>query len=159
MPVVEQRSASPFKLLDVRFLVPFPQYEFSLPQDKPLEGSKVYLIHLDKPLNHARHYLGFSEDLFKRLQQHRNGQGAAFMRAIEKQGISWHVSRIWDGDRAFERVLKDQHNASHLCPTCRQEKVFERTLSLVVNAKTGERHPLRRAVRTQPTLWDEKNAP
>ena len=154
MPVAEQRSTPPFKLLDVRFLVPFPLYESSLPQDKPLSGSKVYLIHLDTPLKHARHYLGFSEALPERVKKHRNGQGAAFMKAIGKHGISWHVSRIWDGDRAFERMLKDQHNASHLCPTCRQERIFERTLSVVVNARTGERHPLRRTVRIQPSLWE-----
>src|SRR5437588_8669062 len=99
MPVAEQRSSSTFKLLDVRFLVPFPQYEYSLPQEIPLSGSKVYLIHLDTPLKHARHYVGFSEDLPSRMQKHRNGQGAAFMKAVEKEGISWHVSRIWDGDR------------------------------------------------------------
>jgi hypothetical protein len=154
MPVAEQRSAPSFKLLDVRFLVPFPQYEYSLPQEIPLSGNKVYLIHLDKPLHHARHYLGFSEDLPKRLQKHRNGQGATFMKAIAKEGITWHVSRIWDGDRTFERMLKDKHNASHLCPTCIQDKIFERTLSVVVNVSTGERHPLRRTVRIQPSLWE-----
>ena len=154
MPALESRSSSLFKLLDVRFLVPFPQYEFSLPQDRPLSGNKVYLIHLDKPLKHARHYLGFSEDLFKRLQKHRTGQGAAFMKAIEKHCISWHVSRIWEGDRTFERVLKDQHNASHLCPTCRQERVFEKTLSVVVHPVTKEKRPLRRDARIQPSLWE-----
>ncbi len=154
MPATEQRSATLFQLLDVRVLVSFPQYESSLPQDRPLSGSKVYLIHLDTPLKHARHYLGFSEDLHGRVQKHRAGQGAAFMRAISKHGISWHVSRIWDGDRTFERMLKDQHNASHLCPTCRQETIFERTLSVVVNANTGERKPLRREVRIQPSLWE-----
>src|SRR2546428_2800593 len=155
MPATEQRSASPFKLLDVPFLVPFPQYESSLPQDRPLSGSKVYLIHLDTPLKHARHYLGFSEDLPERVKKHRTGQGAAFMRAISKQGINWHVSRIWDGDRTFERMLKDQHNASHLCPTCMQERIFEKTLSRVVNPVTKEKRPLRREVRIQPSLWDE----
>jgi len=154
MPATEQRSASLFKLLDVRFLVPFPQFEFSLPRDRLLSGNKVYLIHLDTPLKHARHYLGYSEDLPERVKKHRTGQGAAFMKAISKQGISWHVSRIWDGDRTFERILKDQHNASHLCPTCVQERIFKRTLSVVVNASTGERHPLRRIVRIQPSLWE-----
>lgn len=152
MPPLERQSSPLFKLPDISVLVPFPQYESSLPQDKPLSGSKVYLIHLEKPLRHARHYLGFSEDLPKRIQKQRTGQGAAFMRAINKQGITWHVSRIWDGDRTFERMLKDQHNASHLCPTCRQERIFERTLSVVVNASTGEKHPLRRSVRMQPSL-------
>ena len=153
MPVAEQRSPTLLTRLDIRFFVPFPQFESSLPKGSMLTGGKVYLIHFDKPLYHARHYVGFSEDLPGRIHKHRNGQGAAFMRAISKEGINWHVSRIWDGDRTFERVLKNQHNASHLCPTCRQEKIFERTLSVVVNANTGERHPLRREVRVQ-TLWD-----
>ena len=147
MPVAEQRSP-PLSTLDFRVFVPFPQYEFSLPQEIP-PGSKVYLIHFDKPLHHARHYLGFSEDLLGRIQKHRNGQSAEFMRAIAKEQISWHVSRIWDGDRTFERMLKDQHNASHLCPTCIQEKVFERTLSVVANPVTKEKRQLRRDMRTQ----------
>ncbi len=147
MPVAEQRSPTPFTLLDIRVFVPFPQYESSLPENRPLTGSKVYLIHFDKPLHHAKHYLGFSEDLPGRIQKHRNGQGAAFMRAIAKEQISWHISRIWDGDRTFERMLKDQHNASHLCPTCIQERVFEKTLSVVVHPVTKEKRPLRREVR------------
>lgn len=159
MPVAEQRSAPPFKLLDVRFLVPFPQYEFSLPQDKPLTGNKVYLIHLDTPLHHVRHYVGFSENLPGRIQKHRNGQGAAFMKAIAKEQISWHMSRIWDGDRTFERMLRDQHNASHLCPTCIQEKIFKRTLSVVENPITKEKRPLRRDARIQQSLWEDTSLP
>jgi predicted GIY-YIG superfamily endonuclease len=129
MPIAEQRSPPLLTHLDVCVFLPFPQYESSLPQDIP-PGSKVYLIHFDKPLHHARHYVGFSEDLPGRIHKHRMGQGAAFMRAIAKKQISWHVSRIWDGDRAFERMLKDQHNASHLCQTCIQDRVFEKTVSV-----------------------------
>jgi predicted GIY-YIG superfamily endonuclease len=154
MPSAERCSTSLFKFLDTAYVLPFPQYEFSLPQDIP-PGSKVYLIHFDKPLKHARHYLGYTENLPGRVQKHRNGQGAAFMKAIAQKGISWHVSRIWDGDRALERMLKDQHNASHLCPTCIQERIFEQTLSIVVNPVTKEKRPLRRKTRIQPTLWDE----
>ena len=155
MPVPERRSSPLFKLLETGLNVAFPQYEESLPQESNLAGKKVYLIHLEKPLKHARHYLGFSEDLQGRVQQHRNGRGATFMKAITKEGISWHVSRIWDGDRELERILKNQHNASHLCPTCIQKRIYEKTFSVNVNPITKERTPLRRAVRTQPTLWDE----
>jgi hypothetical protein len=73
MLATEQRSSPPFKLLDVRVLVPFPQYEFSLPRQIDLTGKKVYLIHLDQALKHAKHYPGFSEDVQERVQQHRNG--------------------------------------------------------------------------------------
>ncbi len=153
MPVAEQQPPPQLKLVEFNRLLAFPQYEFSLPKDLP-PGSKVYLIHFNKPLHHARHYVGFSENLPGRIQKHRNGHGAVFMKAIAKEGISWHVSRIWDGDRAFERMLKDQHNASHLCPTCIQEKVFERTLSDVVNPVTKEERPLRRDARIQQSLWE-----
>ena len=90
-------------------------------------GSKVYLIHFDKPLKHARHYLGYSKnDVRGRVQKHRTGNGARLMEAARKNGISWHVSRIWEGDYELEHILKRQHNARHLCPTCIQEKIFER---------------------------------
>ncbi len=153
MPPLERRSTPLF--LDAGIFIPFPLYEFSLPQDIP-PGSKVYLIHFDKPLKHAKHYLGYSENNVRgRVQKHRTGKGAKLMAAATKNGISWHVSRTWDGGRDLERMLKDQHNSSDLCPTCIQEKIFEMTLSVVVNPVTKEKSTLRREIRTQPTLWDK----
>src|SRR6266446_2791764 len=153
MPVAERRSSPLFKLLETGLIVAFPQYEASLPQEN-LIGKKVYLIHLDTPLKHAKHYLGFSEDIQERVRQHRNGRGAAFMRTIAKEGISWHVSRIWDGDRDLERILKNQHNASHLCPTCIQERVYKKTLSIEVDPTTQEKRTLHRERRIQLSLWE-----
>ena len=156
MPPIERRSSSLFKLLDPTIFVPFPQYEFSLPQDGALTGSKVYLIHFDRPIKHARHYLGYSKnDVRGRVQKHRAGNGARLMEAVRKKDISWHVSRVWDGDYELERMLKDRHNASDLCPTCIQERIFEKTLSVIVNPITKERAPLRREARIQPSLWEE----
>ncbi len=37
---------------------------------------------------------------------------------------------------------------------CSSAGMPKRTLSVVVNASTGERQPLRREVRIQPSLWD-----
>ena len=76
------------------------------------------------------------------------------MEAVRKNEITWHVSRVWDGDYELEHMLKDQHNASHLCPTCIQEKIFEKTLSVVMNPVTKEKRPFRREVKTQQTLWE-----
>ena len=154
MPTLEQHSPLSFRLLQMSA---FPQYEASLPQHIDLTGKKVYLIHLDTPLKHAKHYLGFSEAVQERLQQHRSGRGSAFMRAIAKERTGWHISRMWDGDRELERMLKDQHNAARLCPTCIQARVFEQTLSIIVNPVTKERS-LRRAAGKQPTLWDQLTA-
>jgi hypothetical protein len=36
----------------------------------------VYLIHLDRPLAHARHYLGSTDDLERRLHEHEQGNGS-----------------------------------------------------------------------------------
>jgi predicted GIY-YIG superfamily endonuclease len=37
--------------------------------------SVVYLLHLDTPLRHARHYVGLADDLPARLERHASGQG------------------------------------------------------------------------------------
>ena len=58
----------------------------------------VYLIHLDTPYKHARHYTGWTTDLDARLQAHRNGQGARLMKVITKAGITWRLARPGPAD-------------------------------------------------------------
>ncbi len=36
----------------------------------------VYLIHLSRPYRHARHYLGWTQNLEQRLAEHRAGRGS-----------------------------------------------------------------------------------
>ena len=31
-----------------------------------------------------------------------------------------HLVRVWEGDRNFERRLKNRHNGPHLCPLCNE---------------------------------------
>lgn len=79
----------------------------------------VYLIHFNKKLRHAQHYLGFADDVDKRIARHRSGRGARLLRALNDLGIEWECVRRWDdGDRAFERKLKGLKNAKRLCPVC-----------------------------------------
>lgn len=86
----------------------------------------VYLIHFAEPYKHARHYIGFTESkktLSARMEHHRNGQGSRLMRAVTVAGIAWHVVRIWaEGDRTFERSLKERKEAPKLCPICSNGK-------------------------------------
>lgn len=82
----------------------------------------IYLIHLDTPYKHARHYLGFSTHLKARLDHHRNGSGARFMQVVTEAGIDWNVVRTWKGTRELERHLKSRHNSGQLCPICSKEK-------------------------------------
>jgi predicted GIY-YIG superfamily endonuclease len=78
----------------------------------------VYLIHLDTPYKHARHYTGWTTDLDARLQAHRNGHGARLMQVITAAGITWRLARTWPGGRSRERAIKDRHEAPRLCPEC-----------------------------------------
>jgi predicted GIY-YIG superfamily endonuclease len=78
----------------------------------------VYLIHFDKPYKHARHYLGWAQQLNRRLRHHEAGTGARLLQVIREKGITWTVARTWPGDRHLEAELKrDKHN-SRMCPIC-----------------------------------------
>src|SRR5262245_6920770 len=76
----------------------------------------VYLIHFNRAYKHARHYLGYSEHLDKRITDHLCGMGARLMEVVTLAGIEWKVSRTWPGDRKFERQLKNRKQAPKLCP-------------------------------------------
>ena len=82
----------------------------------------VYLLHFEKPINDrhpARHYLGFSRNVFWRIRQHHKGKGARLCQVAKERGIDFIVADIWYlGDRALERKLKSQKNSPRLCPVC-----------------------------------------
>jgi predicted GIY-YIG superfamily endonuclease len=83
----------------------------------------VYLIHLNTPYKHARHYLGSTNNLERRLQEHREGQGARLLQVVGQAGIPWSVVRTWaDGGYELEKRLKSRHNAPKLCPICREKR-------------------------------------
>lgn len=82
----------------------------------------VYLIHFSKPFHHARHYLGYTEDLKKRLHHHKKGTGSRLLRAVGEAGINFRVVRTWpDADGHFEQKLKKGKNSSKLCPICKKK--------------------------------------
>lgn len=88
------------------------------------KNNMIYLIHFERKLKHAQHYLGFCEDgnLEKRIERHRKGSGAKILRACVENGIEFKVVRVWeDGDRNFERMLKNKKNSRLLCPICNKE--------------------------------------
>lgn len=77
-----------------------------------------YIIHFDRPYKHARHYIGVTRDLDKRLALHRSGQGARLLQVLNQAGIGYQVVRTWDGGRAVEKQLKARKAAPRLCPIC-----------------------------------------
>ena len=79
----------------------------------------IYLLHFDPPLAHARHYLGWTQDLEQRIATHRAGQGSPLVAAAVAAGSEIQVARTWsDVDRHFERRLKNRHETPRLCPIC-----------------------------------------
>lgn len=91
----------------------------SLP--RKVEGM-IYLLHYDRPLHHAQHYLGFTDDLDARTARHLNGFGGWLPAVFSELGISFTIARTWDGDRNLERKLKRRKNGRKLCPICLKEK-------------------------------------
>src|SRR5262249_28135431 len=88
--------------------------------------STVYLIHFNRSYHHAKHYLGYSENLDKRITDHLCGQGARLMEVVTEAKIEWKVVRTWKGDRKLERRLKNHKNALRLCPICSGKGALKR---------------------------------
>jgi predicted GIY-YIG superfamily endonuclease len=84
-----------------------------------LPAGTVYLLHFTHPYRHARHYLGYAENLERRLARHRSGASARLLAVISAAGIDWRLARTWSGSRTLERRLKDWHSGVRLCPICR----------------------------------------
>jgi predicted GIY-YIG superfamily endonuclease len=79
----------------------------------------VYLIHFDRPYKHARHYLGWTQQLDERLELHRTGRGARLMAVVTAEGITWQLARTWQpAFRRRERQIKTQGGLSRCCPLC-----------------------------------------
>jgi len=79
----------------------------------------AYLLHFSTPYKHARHYIGWSRYIDKRIMHHVNGTGAKLLRAVSKAGIEVIKARVWEGrDGNFERRLHNYKSAADLCPIC-----------------------------------------
>jgi predicted GIY-YIG superfamily endonuclease len=88
----------------------------------PPKCGTVYLLHFDRPYEHASHYTGWTRDLDGRLDQHATGRGARLLAVVQAAGIGWTLARIWPGStRHRERALKRQGGASRRCPICRTQ--------------------------------------
>lgn len=83
--------------------------------------SCVYLIHFERKLGHAQHYIGWTKytEPWRRFEYHISGRGSHLTKAACNQGIGLRLVRIWkNGDRALERYLKRKKKARTLCPIC-----------------------------------------
>ena len=84
----------------------------------------IYILHIDPPLAHARHYVGFAEDhlLERRVLQHLEQKGrrpSKLVSAALAAGCTVTLAGTLPGDRNEERRLKKGGSAARYCPVCR----------------------------------------
>lgn len=99
-------------------------YSDTEPTENAKEGAKLYLLHFHggAVAGHAGHYLGYSNNVDRRLEEHKAGTGSPLVAAAYANGLTPEVVRVWDpGTRGYERALKNQKNLPRLCPVCREK--------------------------------------
>jgi predicted GIY-YIG superfamily endonuclease len=86
--------------------------------------SFVYILHFDRPLAHAQHYTGATDDLEGRIKAHRSGSnGGRLPQVFRELGVSFVVGRVEeydDHDVAFrrERQIKRVAHGPRYCQVC-----------------------------------------
>lgn len=86
----------------------------------------VYLLHFEPRYRHAGHYLGYADNVARRVHEHRTGQsGVKLTEAAAQAGCTMMLVRVWKNrGRKFERSLKGLRNnkrtgsLARLCPAC-----------------------------------------
>jgi hypothetical protein len=84
----------------------------------------IYILHIDPPLAHARHYVGWTKDadVSRRVSEHLEQAGrrpSKLVGAALRAGRTVTLAGTLEGDRLFERRLKARGGASKYCPLCR----------------------------------------
>lgn len=82
--------------------------------------SSLYLLHFSEPLAHARHYFGFcaEDDPSARVAKHLAGKGSPLVKAALAAGITVTLAWTINGDRNFERRIKNRGSLCRWCPAC-----------------------------------------
>ena len=106
----------------------------------------VYVIRLRRPLCHARHYVGWTVDLPRRVHQHLTGQGSRLLNAANAYGIGWDVVQAIRCGSCKEAQQLEQHikrgaNVTRWCPIERRAAG-----SLVVSFRAGRTADTRRTI-------------
>ena len=91
-----------------------------------MSNKDVYLIHFNKKLCHAQHYIGSSHNISKRIKRHNNCKGARLLEVLHKNNIHYKLVRVWNkAEIAFERYLKNRKKSWKLCPICNSKSWFK----------------------------------
>ena len=111
-------------------------------------GAGVYILHFDRGVSHARHYVGYSDNILQRLEDHlgRRDRGSPLVREAVRRGIGVHLATVYAGDRKLERKIKDGKNVARHCPICRGDAMRR-------NAAWMARHRSRIVLLARATEW------
>jgi predicted GIY-YIG superfamily endonuclease len=97
--------------------------------------SMIYILHFDRPLHAAGHYVGSTRKLAKRLADHAKGRGARLTAVLKELGIEWRLGGLMMAEESLfanmkepcgetmkqkERRLKRQHNGRRFCQICNE---------------------------------------
>jgi predicted GIY-YIG superfamily endonuclease len=89
---------------------------------------KVYILHFDKAFKHACHYTGITNDIDRRMDEHRKGKGARLTQILKANGISFDYSVIGEYPNYSEAKAREKHLKTcykkpvRYCPICKALK-------------------------------------
>ncbi len=101
----------------------------------------LYLLHFDPPYRHAKHYLGYTEDLANRFSLHLRGRGSPLVKAAVNSGSTIVLVRIWPHDGNAEQEIKRVVGSrARLCPLCNPSAKSQMSMyrSILVSFSTVE---------------------
>lgn len=97
--------------------------ELCRPPRRPGWGTAtIYVLHFTKPIDHRKHYVGYTTDLDRRLAQHRSGEGAKLVGAVMRSGGNFVLALAlkvpFTRAQSVERYIKTHGSGMHICPLC-----------------------------------------
>ncbi len=106
-----------------------------------MNGPRCYLLHLDPPLAHARHYAGIAldGDVPRRVREHVTGHGSPLIAAAVAAGCQVRVVLDVPGDRGLERRWHNAHG-TRVCPECKPRRRRAAGRQLRLFSSTGAAH-------------------
>ncbi len=88
---------------------------------RPVSGCYL-LCFAHNPVAHARHYMGYADDIGRRVQEHRDGSaGAVLTSALKRQGGTFRVVRVWIGDTEEDEARRKQRKQRPKSPAMRNQ--------------------------------------